>query len=216
VAVLVNLAAILQPAFEPPPLPPPEPPALAAMLADTIPDFRRSTDPFVPESPSETALLARSDDRSGRVDGRFERRDYRQDPRPAPRLDVRRDFRPDDRPTSRQDFRGAPAARSVSRNNSCHDDPRTSRQDSRLDDSRDSAADDDISTTAIKESMQTLQKLCARRERQDRHSQPSSSARTAFMTQTDDSPQIAYNTVMYDDDDYPDRLPPWISSPQPL
>ncbi len=139
------------------------------MLADIIPDFRRSTDSFVPAPPPETALLARFDDqlrtdRDSR-DARYDCRDPRPDPQSVPRSDVRCDYRPDDRPASRPEF--SSVARSVSRNDSRNDESRASRLDSRLDDSRDSrhtTAEDDTSWAYIKESTKAPQ--IAKRERQ--------------------------------------------------
>ena len=104
----VNVSAILQPPIERPPIPSTESPALVAMLADTIPDFRRATDVFGPASTPETALMARFDDRIRPDKDRRDYRSARPDPRSAPRFlprpEVRRDLRPDNRPASRHEF----------------------------------------------------------------------------------------------------------------
>jgi len=223
-ALLINISAILQPPIERPSLPPTEAPALAAMLADSIPDFRRAPDVFVPASSPETAFMARFTDRSrpenDRREYRSDRRDFRTDTRPPPCLDVRRDFRPDTRPASRQDLRGA--ARSDSR----HD----SRHDSRLDEYRDSrhAVSDDrpdssVTLEDLQKSMASMQSLIDKHARQARQAQnsPSRRDRAAFVVQAHDSyrDELAYTAFIADHAEFipgSSERPSYTTHPRPL
>ena len=200
----VSLSAILQSSVRAS-RPAHESPALAAMLADVVPEFRQEPDEFVTASAStpETALIARFDDRyrpardrrdyrPERSDYRPERSDYRPDIRRDPRPEVRHDFRPDDRSESRPDLRGPARGASRPESRAAADDP----------------SDPSATLEDLQKSFASLQSQLKKHSRQARQALDTSSSRrdrAAFAAHADDSAEASYAAFVMDRPDAASR-----------
>ncbi len=217
-ALLINISALLQPTERP--VPPSSETAFAALLTDTIPDYRRNTDNIVPAPVPESALMARFDDRlrtdRDRRDPRSDRRDFRPNDRPASRQDARRNYPSDDRAASRYDGRqGVP--RSESRNDSRSDDYRASRH-SNPEESRDSS----VTLADIQKSFASLQSQVDKHTKQV--SKPASPLlcrrdRSAYNAHVEDDAEIAFTAIMDANDELASAFrvrQVWSSHPRPL
>jgi hypothetical protein len=237
-ALLLNIGALLQ--SQPRPAPPPEQAAMAAFATEPIPDFRRSTDDRVSTPAAESAMLARFDDRlqgrpdRARPDPRSDGRDLRPLARPVSRQDLRPDY-PSDRGSARYNGR-YDAPRGDSRPASRFDDYRASRSsDDRYRDSDSSDPRHPVTLADIQKSFTTIQSQLDKHSRQaaktasprrdraspprrDRASPPRSD-RAAHAAHFADTDEIAYTTVMEDDDAFDPAFhvrQTWASHPQPL
>ena len=208
----VSLSAILQSSVRAS-RPAHESPALAALLADVVPEFRQEPNEFVTASAStpEIALIARFDDRHRSArdrlgyrpecnDYRPERSAYRPDIRRDPRPQVRRDFRPDDRSESRPDLRGPARGASRPESRAAADDP----------------PDSSATLEDLQKSFASLQSQLDKHSRQARQALDTSSSRrdrAAFAAHADDSAEASYAAYVMDRPDAASREHEFYSRP---